>query len=273
LKLNDFIALIGHRQKAIGVAFARSRPSAGVAADARCRCAGASAPCRLNHSQKFRWGNAFRQSDQCFNKIVVHATNGREQWEILRMHTAPWWSRSAGHLLSRRAGVLALLLAATLVGACVPEHGEEDYAMSGVTRQRPIERARAAKLAALTDRALLTPARPPACGSRAAAEPREDGRAFHQLTSSDSKAALDAPADRERKATASAATPPANPAPARDQAASDLEMRIALEYERACYKQAEARVRARLNKLQASVSEAIKAAERRAEVQPAEVQP
>lgn len=147
-----------------------------------------------------------------------------------------------------------LVLAATLIGACVPEHGEEDYAMSAVTKQRPIDRARAAKLASLTNRALLTPARPPACGSRQAAEPVEDARSFHQLTSSDSKAA--------------AATPPANPAPARDQAASDLEIRIALEYERACYKQAEARVRARLNKLQLSVSEAIKAADRRAEAQP-----
>ena len=189
------------------------------------------------------------------------------------MRTAPWWSFSAGHLISRGARLLVLGLAATLVCACVPEHGEEDYAMSAVTKPRRTERALATKVIALPDRALLTAAHPQACGSYASAPlttgtaPRGEERAAHQPSSSGSKDAQDAPADADRRTTASAATPPANPASARDQAPSELEARIALEYERACYKLAEMRVRARLNRLQLSVRETIKGVERQSEKQ------
>ena len=45
----------------------------------------------------------------------------------------------------------------------------------------------------------------------------------------------------------------------RPETNADLALRIKLEYERECYRQAEARVREQLRKLQASTSETIKA--------------
>jgi hypothetical protein len=45
----------------------------------------------------------------------------------------------------------------------------------------------------------------------------------------------------------------------RSETNADLALRIKLEYERECYRQAEARVREQLRKLQASTSETIKA--------------
>ena len=43
------------------------------------------------------------------------------------------------------------------------------------------------------------------------------------------------------------------------ETSSDLATRIRIEYDRECYKQAEARVRGQLDKLQVSVKETIKA--------------
>ena len=57
---------------------------------------------------------------------------------------------------------------------------------------------------------------------------------------------------------ASAAVAP-TPAPTTPEMNADLTLRIKLEYERECYRQAEARVREQLRKLQASASDTIKA--------------
>jgi hypothetical protein len=55
---------------------------------------------------------------------------------------------------------------------------------------------------------------------------------------------------------ASAAAAPASPPGEKN---ADLALRIKLEYERECYRQAEGRVREQLRKLQASASETVKA--------------
>lgn len=101
---------------------------------------------------------------------------------------------------------------------------------------------------------------PPACdpqsnaAATAGSEPQEKVRAFHQPTSS-GRAPLKTTAPSDRQDVATATTPPANPAHNSGPSAGELEVRIALEYERACYKQAEANVRARLNKLQQVVND------------------
>jgi hypothetical protein len=123
-------------------------------------------------------------------------------------------------------------------------------------------RARLNKLqhaAARTHRIVSAPARPPTCDSSSnasaatATEPQEKSGAFLHRTSSGTHASnITGPNDRRR--LASAAMPSATDARDAKPSTSELEVRIALEYERACYKQAEANVRARLNKLQQVVS-------------------
>ena len=137
--------------------------------------------------------------------------------------------------------------------------------MSAVAKSRRADKAWAAKVVAWPDQELLAPARPPGCGSSATAQADSDTSQRAEGHASASHPPASSSSTDAHAVTASAATPPANPAGARDHANSDLEARIALEYERACYKQAEARVRARLHKLQLSVNEAIEAVERRTE--------
>jgi hypothetical protein len=75
-----------------------------------------------------------------------------------------------------------------------------------------------------------------------------------------SQALLAAPAKPDCEASgqqlASAAAVPASPPSEKN---ADLALRIKLEYERECYRQAEARVREQLRKLQASATETTKA--------------
>ncbi len=219
------------------------------------------------------------------------------------MHAAPWWTTLTKLLRPGRTFLFVLVPAATILGGCVPEHDEEGYSMSAVTKAHRIEsasarapacasqtksaasdlevrialeyeracykqaeakvRARLNKLQQVvtrTRRIESAQAQPPACDSQSNAqatagnEPQEKARAFHQPTSS-GRALVKTTAPSDRKDVASTATPPASPARDSSSPASVLEVRIALEYERACYKQAEAKVRARLNRLQQVVSE------------------
>jgi hypothetical protein len=62
--------------------------------------------------------------------------------------------------------------------------------------------------------------------------------------------------DASGQQLASAAVLPSSPTSERN---ADLALRIKLEYERECYRQAESRVREQLRKLQASASETVKA--------------
>jgi hypothetical protein len=143
----------------------------------------------------------------------------------------------------------------------MPEHGEEGYSMSAAAKAQRSSNTEAAKVASLPNRVLLVPARAPACEFQenaavaAANEPQEKGRASHRLTNSGSKPPPDTPAGSDRQTVAAAETPIAKPRRDSGSPAGELEVRIALEYERACYKQAEAKVRARLNKLQQAVNE------------------
>lgn len=184
------------------------------------------------------------------------------------MRTAPWWL-SAGPL-TRNVGVLVVMLMATLVGGCIPEHEEEDYALASVTKPSRAEKVRAGagKAGAIPDRTLMAAVRAPNCSSDAAADAagsdrHKAGPSARQPINLGGKLMEGVPAGAERQTTASLAAPVTDAASASDQASKDLAARIALEYERACYKQAEIRVRARLTKLQLSVSETIKPPERR----------
>lgn len=120
--------------------------------------------------------------------------------------------------------------------------------------ERVEKMARGESIAAI-DPALLMPADPPECGSSGIAtasnpEPRER------------EASKPAAGGDERNASSAAPSPASNAGA--NQQPTELEVRIALEYERACFKQAEARVREQLQKLQRSVGETIKAVESRA---------
>ena len=92
----------------------------------------------------------------------------------------------------------------------------------------------------LPDQALLESPAEPDCG--AAQAPRRPGR------------------PESATATAGLATPAAaSDGGASDDANADLAIRIKLEYERECYRQAEARTRERLKQLQASTTQTVKA--------------
>ena len=133
--------------------------------------------------------------------------------------------RSDG-LRARGGARRAVVICALALTGCVPAYSNYTEAMS----DSPVASARrqaSKKAVPLPSQVLLAPQRAPDCEGDA-----------HQLASSEASAAV------------------APPQPASN---ADLALRIKLEYERECYRQAEARVREQLRKLQASASETIKA--------------
>jgi hypothetical protein len=130
-------------------------------------------------------------------------------------------------LRTRRGARCAVVVCALALTGCVPAYSHHterlsDGPVAGSKRQA------AKKAVPLPSQALLAPQATPDC------EGKGQGQ---QLASSDASAVV---------------------AP-RPETNADLALRIKLEYERECYRQAEVRVREQLRKLQASASETIKA--------------
>ena len=94
-------------------------------------------------------------------------------------------------------------------------------------------------------------------------DPRH-GRASHSLAAAfrtlAQQARLASPPKAECEEEAAAAEKKAAQAPAERDANAELALRIRLEYERECYRQAELRVRKQLQALQSAAREAVKAA-------------
>jgi hypothetical protein len=133
----------------------------------------------------------------------------------------------------------AVTLAISPMSGCAPVHLAADLAEAADAgpRKRPRTKPRVASPKA----ALLAPQAPPDCGEAKTAEPNAKPMAR---------------AMAGKPAPAADALPNTGGEPADPEAV--LALRIKLEYERECYRQAEARVRARLQELQGSVKETIK---------------
>ncbi len=134
-------------------------------------------------------------------------------------------------MLALTAGVLAL-------AGCAPEYDDYAYAVSDAAVAAPRKPAGRRMPASL-----LTPERKPDCEPDAAMAQKAPPARVAQR-------------EREDGAATAAGMTYAQQPPAAD---AELALRIRLEYERECYKQAEGRVRARLQKLQAWTAETIKA--------------
>jgi hypothetical protein len=128
-------------------------------------------------------------------------------------------------------GWLPLVAAALLVQAgCASDHSDYGYAVSPASAS--VAKKPSAKRVPSPDQALLAPQRKPDC---------ESGAAIAET----------------------AHTPEgAQPASSASDAGVDMALRIKLEYERECYKQAEIRARERLLRLQAWTAETVKASDR-----------
>jgi hypothetical protein len=157
------------------------------------------------------------------------------------------------------AGVLSL------TAACGPEYDEEHYALSMAPAERSTARGTAARSTAsrpVPMQALLVSAKAPDC--EAPKRTPEAAIIEHRTTASkfpDSRkvAAIDQKMVATDANTGSAFMSSPQEAPkAQDAGATELETRVKLEYERACYKQAEAATRARLSKLQTAMREFVK---------------
>ena len=120
----------------------------------------------------------------------------------------------------------AVVICALALTGCVPAYSHHTETLSD-SQAAGSKRQAANKAVPLPSKALLAPLRTPDCEG--------DGQ---QLASSQATASVE---------------------PAQPKSNADLALRIKLEYERECYRQAEARAREQLRKLQASAAETIKA--------------
>jgi hypothetical protein len=132
-----------------------------------------------------------------------------------------------------------LTVIAAVLGGCAQDFDEDYgvyYSANSAAQQRT---AKIKPKIPLPDRALLETPAEPDCG--AAQAPRRPGR------------------PESATATAGLATPTAAEEGAAGDGNADLALRIKLEYERECYRQAEARMRDRLKQLQAFTTQTVKA--------------
>ena len=140
--------------------------------------------------------------------------------------------------------ILAAACAILLVG-CTPEYGDYDYAMPHTSAAAARRSASTAPKIPLPDRALLTAQGEPDCDSQGGQQRADKDRP--RLA-----------AGRTEGATAGLVVPTL-PEGGQADPNADLALRIKLEYERECYRQAEARMRERLKQLQASTTQTVKA--------------
>lgn len=139
-----------------------------------------------------------------------------------------------------RAGVAAFICALAFAG-CAPDYeayGDDMPARPAVRGKRPA--------------AAATPLKQPEVAAKPVPLPAQTLLAVPEKPDCESGGK----AEEQRSASAAAAATP--PAPA-ETANAELALRIKLEYERACYRQAEARTRELLQQLQAATGETIRA--------------
>jgi hypothetical protein len=156
--------------------------------------------------------------------------------------------------------VLACAGVLFLEAGCGAEFSDEQYSMAPTERS---VRGTADRVTARTmpSRALLASVKAPDCEApkRTAEAAVTERRSTAAKPSGQKVAALDQKMTSSDVTTGGAAASSAQAAPkAQDTAATEMETRIKLEYERACYKQAEAATRARLHKLQVAMRELVK---------------
>jgi hypothetical protein len=190
------------------------------------------------------------------------------------MRSAVWRAERGARnsILPRRGGlarrllrsqpVIATMFALAVTG-CAPHYWEGDD-MYGAAEASPKPRPRAAAKAAakipLPSRALLAPQAEPKCEDMKAATGSLKTASVESKRMADSAGATNEPTKAiqpQDAGTTAAAAPP----PVTGDAEAGLSLRIKLEYERECYRQAELRARGRLNQLQESVGATIKAVE------------
>ena len=167
------------------------------------------------------------------------------------MRTGPWQVKSdsrrtilASPCVASWVLAVAVSLAIFALVGCVPVYYVAEYTEAADSGARG--RTRAKPNVPLPKPALLAPQGPPDCGEAKIAEPK--------ATFADPKRMANAMAGEQ--ASAADVLPNGGAEPIDPNAA--LAMRIKLEYERECYRQAEERVRTRLQELQGSVKETIK---------------
>lgn len=167
------------------------------------------------------------------------------------MWTGPWKIKSDSPrtiLASPCAASWVLGVAVTLaifaLPGCVPVYYVAEY--TEAADAGPRARTRAKPSVPVPKPALLAPQGPPDCGEVKAAELK--------AATADPKRMANAMGGEQ----ASVADVLSNAGPEPSDPNAALAMRIKLEYERECYRQAEERVRARLQELQGSVKETIR---------------
>jgi hypothetical protein len=133
----------------------------------------------------------------------------------------------------------ALIICAALAGCAQDFDFDEDYGAQPASKSStPKRTARAKPKVPLPDNALLETPAAPDCGVSQTAK---------------------RPTQAETASASAELTTQSLPDSATQDANAELATRIKLEYERECYRQAEARVRDRLKQLQASTSQSLKA--------------
>jgi hypothetical protein len=153
------------------------------------------------------------------------------------------------------APVLVVAACAVALVGCAPEfdHYGTYYAPSAAAHRSASASTSARPKIAMPDRALLEPQAEPDCGAPPAQQRADKDRPRLARAGAEEQAA-----GRSDGATAAAVTMPSVPGGAGPDANVDLALRIKLEYERECYRQAEMRVRDRLKLLQASTAQTIR---------------
>ncbi|KAB2920335.1 MAG: hypothetical protein F9K29_02320 [Hyphomicrobiaceae bacterium] len=156
-----------------------------------------------------------------------------------------------------RGAAIVSICVAGLAG-CAPDYGEYDDAAS-VSAPRP--RSRSFARVPLPSKALLAPPGEPDCEPKATADndtkEAQPGGARRLAARQDEAAEAAMRSDAEARAM-----PQVDPPTTQADPNADLALRIKLGYERECYRQAEKRVRERLQLLQASANATIKAVNR-----------
>jgi hypothetical protein len=166
--------------------------------------------------------------------------------------------------LHRPRFAIATVLVLAITG-CAPHHWEGDDMYGAAdpppSKTRPKGVTKTAAKIPLPSRTLLTPQAEPKCDDvKSATGSIKTANADPNRTLGSTDAANDAAKavmPQSQSTTTAAAAPP----PAAADAEAGLSLRIKLEYERECYRQAELRARGRLKQLQESVSTTIKAVE------------
>lgn len=145
-------------------------------------------------------------------------------------------------------GWLPLVAAALLIQAgCASDH--VDYGYAATPASVSVAKKPSTKRVPSPDQALLAPQRKPDCESGAAVIESAQAPGTRVARRDGEQ-----PASSTSDAQSTAATTP--------DTGVDMALRIKLEYERECYKQAEIRVRENLRRLQAWTTETIKASNR-----------